>query len=349
MPKPFLTIGMATYDDFYGLFPTIQAIRMYNKSIMSETEFIVIDNNPDSNHGRDTKAFITNDVRKNGRYIPYTEKKSTSVRNRVFEEARGDFVVCIDPHIMVVENGWVNLINFAKNHLGSKDLYQGPLLYDDLDEDASISTHFDLTWRAAMYGTWQRDPRGVDPNADPFEIQSQGLGLFGCFKDAWLGFNPLFRGFGGEEGYIHAKYVKAGRKCWCLPFLKWNHRFKDPAGKPYKVTIEDRVYNYCVGWRELGRDQGDIMQHFSQTHPQLKDKLIKIRDQANADWDGRAQRYSMEELKGMADQLTQHMMTMPVDQRNAALLALRGSNEVLYYIVAGVMTALRNSSGRGAA
>ena len=47
------------------------------------------------------------------------------------------------------------------------------------------------------------DDRGRDSNGEPFEIPMQGLGMFSCRKEAWLGFNPLFNGFGGEEGYIH--------------------------------------------------------------------------------------------------------------------------------------------------
>ena len=38
-----------------------------------------------------------------------------------------------------------------------------------------------------------------------------------------------FREFGGEEWYIHEKYRQAGAKCLCLPFLRWQHRFADPA------------------------------------------------------------------------------------------------------------------------
>ena len=51
--KKKLTIGMATYDDYQGVFWTIQALRMYHAEVMDQVEIIVIDNNPDSDHGKE--------------------------------------------------------------------------------------------------------------------------------------------------------------------------------------------------------------------------------------------------------------------------------------------------------
>ena len=41
--KPFLTIGMATFDDYHGVYFSIQALRMYHREIMNETEILIID------------------------------------------------------------------------------------------------------------------------------------------------------------------------------------------------------------------------------------------------------------------------------------------------------------------
>ena len=68
-----------------------------------------------------------------------------------------------------------------------------------------------------MFGQWSTDERGADPDAPPFEITMQGLGLFACRRDAWPGFHPEFRGFGGEEYYIHEKFRRNGAKVLCLP------------------------------------------------------------------------------------------------------------------------------------
>ena len=76
----------------------------------------------------------------------------------------------------------------------------------------------------------------------------QGLGLFACRREAWPGFNPRFRGFGGEEGYLHEKVRRNGGRVLCLPALGWTHRFARPLGPPYRPTWEDRVRNYRIGW-----------------------------------------------------------------------------------------------------
>ena len=71
-----------------------------------------------------------------------------------------------------------------------------------------------------MYGRWDDNGQAQDPDAEPFDIPMQGMGLFACRRAAWPGFNPGFRGFGGEEGYIHEKFRQAGGRTLCLPFMK---------------------------------------------------------------------------------------------------------------------------------
>jgi hypothetical protein len=114
-----------------------------------------------------------------------------------------------------------------------------------------------------MFGVWGQDDRASDKHGDPFDIPAQGLGLFSCRKDAWLGFNRQFSGFGGEEFYIHEKFRQAGRRTLCLPALRWIHRFVRPSGTKYRNAWEDRVRNYIIGWREINRPIDDIVEHFS--------------------------------------------------------------------------------------
>ncbi len=115
-----------------------------------------------------------------------------------------------------------------------------------------------------MYGVWESDPRGEDPQAPSFDIPMQGLGLFACRRAAWPGFNPRFRGFGGEEGYIHEKTRQRGGRTLCLPFLRWVHRFERPLGPPYRNCWEDRIHNYYVGFTELGLDTAEMEVHFAE-------------------------------------------------------------------------------------
>jgi cephalosporin hydroxylase len=102
-------------------------------------------------------------------------------------------------------------------------------------------------------------------SGEPFEIPAQGLGAFACRKESWLGFNPRFRGFGGEEFYIHRKYKKAGYKTLCLPSFQWIHRFGRPGGVKYPLTVWHKVRNYIIGHQELGMDLTPIHDHFVKT------------------------------------------------------------------------------------
>jgi hypothetical protein len=252
-----LTIGMATYDDYDGVYFTVQAIRLYHPEILEEVEFVIIDNNPGGPCGQALKE-LGNWI-SNYRYIPRGETSGTAVRDCVFQEANGEFVLCIDCHILIAAGALRRLLDYVEGHPDTMDLLQGPMIYDDLRGHA---THFAPEWSEGMFGVWATDPRGADPDQPAFEIPMHGLGLFACRRSAWPGFNPAFRGFGGEEGYIHEKLRQRGGKTLCLPFLRWLHRFGRPQGVAYPNRWEDRVRNYLIGFREVGWDTAPVVTHF---------------------------------------------------------------------------------------
>jgi hypothetical protein len=271
--KRKLTIGTVVYDDYDGLYFSIQAIRLYHKEILDDIEFLIIDNNPKSKSGEAVKAMVSS-IKEPVSYIPYVKYKSTAVRTEIFEFAKTDYVLCMDCHVLFEQGSLKKLIDFFDANKDSENLLQGPLLYDD---NINLASHFDLIWRSQMFGVWGTDDRAKNINGDPFEIPAMGLGVFACRKNSWLGFNKMFRGFGGEEGYIHEKYRKLGRKTLCLPFLRWMHRFGRPNGVPYDLKIEDRIRNYIIGFSEVGLDLNPIKDHFSKTL--TEDRLNTIFDQ----------------------------------------------------------------------
>ncbi len=253
-----LTVGMATFNDFDGVFFTLQALRLYQDT--DSVELLVVDN-----FGCDsTKEFVEQWAE--GRYILANETQGTAApRDRVFQEALGDAVLCCDSHVLFAPGVIGRLRAFYDDHPECDDLLQGPLLYDDLQ---NLTTHFGPEWGAQMWGAWAVDPRGLDPESEPFEIPMQGLGAFSCRRSAWLGFNPRFRGFGGEEGYIHEKFRQAGHRTLCLPWFRWMHRFGRPTGVLYQNTSEDRLHNYVVGHAELGLDLAPVVNHFANFLPE---------------------------------------------------------------------------------
>jgi len=256
--KGLLTIGMASYDDFDGVFFTTQALFMYHKDILSYTKFIVVDNNPHSKQGEQTREYCS---QVGITYVPFSDYTATTVKGLVFEYAETPYVLCVDSHVLIEPGAILKLLLYYQCNDNTPDLLQGPLLSEEPNHP-DIWTHFEPKWRSQMFGIWATDERGRDPNGQPFEIPMQGMGLFSCRKDAWVGFNKGFRGFGGEEWYIHEKFRKSGGKTLCLPFLRWAHRFRRPRGVPYKVSLEDKIRNYYTGFIELGLDISPITNYF---------------------------------------------------------------------------------------
>ncbi len=175
------------------------------------------------------------------------------MRDFIFEEAAGTFVLCMDCHVLFPAGTLKRLFDYFEVHPDTNDLLQGPLVFDNLQR---LGTHFEPVWSEGMFGRWGLDERGQNPDGEPFDIPMQGLGVFACRRLAWPGFNKRFRGFGGEEGYIHEKFRQAGGRTLCLPFFRWLHRFGRPLGIPYRNNWEDRFHNYFVGFREIGLANG---------------------------------------------------------------------------------------------
>ena len=277
MSNKLLTIGMSTYDDYDGLFFTIQALRMYHPECnSSDIEFIVIDNNSNGKYGKYNKNFVENWL--NGKYIAYTERAGTACsREAIFKHSEAEYTMCIDSHIMIESGGISSLLKYYSENPDTKNLIQGPLLHDDLK---SYSTHFEPVWRDSMYGIWETDKEKME-KGEPFKIPMMGLGLFSCKTSEWAGFNKRFIGFGGEEGYIHEKFRKNGGDCLCLPSLKWNHRFARPLGVTYPNILEQRVWNYFLGWLEITQDPNhefikSIYEHFKGKIPSIRmDSILK--------------------------------------------------------------------------
>ncbi len=276
--SPRMTIGMATFDDYDGVYFSLQAMRLYHPEILDQVEFLVIDNNPEGACSGALKRLETNIP--NYRYVPAQGIKGTAVRELIFQEAYGEYVLSMDCHVFFAPGALDRLLGYYAKNPMTNDLLQGPLLFDDL---ASVATHFVPDWRDGMFGYWSDSEAGFDGDAAPFEIPNQGLGIFSCRKAAWPGFNPAFRGFGGEEGYIHQKFRNRGDKALCLPFLQWVHRFERPFGVAYRNTWEDRIRNYAIGWKEVGLPLDDMKAHFTaHTNAEIVASALRQLEQETA-------------------------------------------------------------------
>jgi glycosyltransferase involved in cell wall biosynthesis len=255
-----LTIGMSTYDDFNGVYFSIQSLLMYHEITHNnnDVEIIVVDNNPDSVHGKENQNFINGWLKNRVKYIPFTDKKSTATRNEIFRNATGKYCISMDCHVLFLPKAIDSLISYYEKNPDCKNIVQGPMMYDN---HIGLATHFKPTWGGDMYGQWDKNDEKYSKR-EPFDIPMMGLGVFSCETKNWLGFNEHFKGFGGEEGYIHEKFRDNGGRAICLPDFKWMHRFGRPDGVKYPLRLEDRIWNYFVGWLELKKDP---------SHPMIKE------------------------------------------------------------------------------
>lgn len=130
--QPKLLIGMAVYSDFDGVYFSVQSLRLHHAEVMPYVELAVVDNNPDSPHGKAVKDLFgwIKDVP--AHYVPYTETAGTAAtRNHLFTLGTAPAVMCVDPHVLFAPGSIQRLIDWYDSHPDTMDLYQGPMLYDD--------------------------------------------------------------------------------------------------------------------------------------------------------------------------------------------------------------------------
>jgi hypothetical protein len=268
-----LTISMAAYDDYDGVFFTIQSLRMHHK-LPADTEFLVIDNNPTGKHSETMNGFLK--AVPNAKVIEERGRKSSFVKYDAFKHATGDVILGLDCHILL-QTGFIDtLLEWWGNNQGSPSQLTGPLLYNDL---VSVSSHMGETWRGNDFGIWASSPDEVK-KGEPFEIPMQGMGCFSFWRTAAPVPNPHFRCFGAEEWYMAERTRRNGGKVICHPKMGWMHRFAWPP-RNFPMALDDKVVNYYRGWLELyGGTKHPRMQemttHWLTMYPRAKlDELIK--------------------------------------------------------------------------
>lgn len=242
MGEKLLTVGMAVYREFEDVWHTLESLNTFHGTWFN---IVVVDNAPSS--CLRTKATVS---AVGGRYFHRPDLNGTArPRSAVFDFATTPWVLVCDSHVHFEPGALKALEDYIRTNPESKDILSGPIVGDDGKWQA---THWELNSNGGLWGTWANNP-----SPEPFEIPAQGLGCFAMRREAWPGFHPLMRGFGGEEGYIHEKVRRLGGKAVCLPKLRWRHRFRNVidfklSPPPYAVTAEDHARNLLIGHRELG-------------------------------------------------------------------------------------------------
>ena len=252
---------MATYGEYDSVWFTLRGLTANHP----RCRYLVVDNSPEIDVR--TRAITR---ASGGTYLHRPDLVGTSKpRDAVFQFADTPWVMCIDSHVLLETGAVQAALDYCTNHPESRDIISGPMIYDD---GRGYATHWTSKAPPLFDGTWAQDARGA--GAEPFEIPAMGLGLWMMRRAAWPGFNPLFRGFGGEEGYTHEIVRQRGGRALCLPGLRWCHKFRDVGGwnrnpaPPYPLRLEDHTWNLLVGHREAGIDVEPLIhEHFGSRLP----------------------------------------------------------------------------------
>lgn len=264
---------MSTYDDYDGVFFTIQSLRMHH-NLPSNTEFIVIDNNPDGSHSKTLNGFLK--AVPNCHVVDERDRKSSFVKYDAFKHATGDVILGLDCHVLLKAGFIDKLLAWWSDHEGSPSLLTGPLVYNDL---VSLSTHMAEEWRGSDFGIWATNAEALKAG-DPFPVPMQGMGCFSFWRTEAPTPNPGFRCFGAEEWYMAERTRRNGGKVICHPGLGWMHRFEWPP-RSFPMALDDKIVNYYRGWLELygtfeHQRVRQMTEHWLKMLPQAKlDELIK--------------------------------------------------------------------------
>ena len=163
--QPKLTVGLATHRDYSGVYFTLGALKLYHADVLPQVEVLVIDQSPDN---PDMPA-LADEVKKlaagygqlgtaGGRYVPYTDRMGTSAsRDRIFAEARGEYVAVLDCHVLLAPGCLSALLGHFAANPDSLDIVSGPILTDGVMHGGRwlpMATHYADHWRDRMWGVW---------------------------------------------------------------------------------------------------------------------------------------------------------------------------------------------------
>jgi GT2 family glycosyltransferase len=284
---PKLTIAIPHRDDWYGFHETwhslVAAIR--SAKLEDHIELLVVDQSPGSEHSKNIQQTV-NSIASNwqvdpesrvavnrggiidARYESFSEIMGTAAGKMMcFAKARGEWVLCLDSHVILTDESIRKLYDWIKKPANrfSQNLHYGVNLADDHKQYFSHLKIFNEDGTAligddGVFGQWRTDPLAAPGKVKPFEVEGGGGWCFFARRGVFMsiGFHPLMRGFGGEEGFLAERFRRAGKKVLSAPFVRGIHRYARLSGDQYFVSVEEKLRNHTIGWKDLGRDLDEL-------------------------------------------------------------------------------------------
>ena len=249
-----LTIGIPCFKAYSEAWMTVQAIRLFHADAIADTEILIVDNAGDP-------ALERFALRTGSRYVLANNKRGpAAAKNAVVRNARGDWTLCIDSHVLLAPGSISALLAWIEANRSSIDLLHGPMLYDDL---AGCADAMRPEWGTdRKFGIW-RSTRVAALPTEVTEIPMHGCGLFATRTSVWPGFPAAWEGFANEEGYIHERYRRFGGRVLLLPALRWAHLFRQAEHPgPYSPTVEDLKRNFLIAYDDLKWDPAPVIARY---------------------------------------------------------------------------------------
>jgi len=261
-----LTIGMAVHGDAQGAWWTLSSLRLHHlQADLPGVELLVIDDMESPCQDLIHAAALAK-----ARYIHRPKGQGPAhAKNTVFENARGDYVLLLDSHVMLAPCAVDHLLHGIVMDTVGQDMWTGPLVNESAEV---IATELLPELRGGMLGIWHTR-KTHEPT---YEIEAHGSAFMFMRRECWPGFSLRFYGFAGEEVYIHEKVRRNGGRVICHDALKWVHRFQR-FGVPitYRLTLNDKYRNLLVGAYEMNWAVGQVKDYFRKRLPEDQATVVE--------------------------------------------------------------------------
>ena len=160
MSGPSICVGMSTYDDFDGVWFTIQSICVHHPEVRRDLSFVVIDNHPEGRAAKPLKAlegWIAN-----YRYVPFSGYRGTAVRIWCSTKLTPRSSAASTHTCCFSLARWLRFKHGSPIVPPAATSCRDRSCRDDLRNGA---THMEPTWRDGMYGIWGMNSRLADTGA----------------------------------------------------------------------------------------------------------------------------------------------------------------------------------------
>jgi hypothetical protein len=104
------------YDDYDGVYFTIQSLRLNNPELLDRIEFVIINNNPKSSQGSEIPKLIQQ-LDEPITYLEFSRYNSPFLKGKVFDLAVTEYVLVLDCHVLLEPGTLKKLLDFYDEDL----------------------------------------------------------------------------------------------------------------------------------------------------------------------------------------------------------------------------------------